>query len=145
MQLGSGSWDPIVGAVWTTQKLGWEFDADLGYKVNTKANNFEFGDQIFTNISYQYRFLPRKLPEEGVPSFVYGVIELNASYADKSKVAGIDDDDSGGFALYLSPGIQWVSTSWIIEGGVQIPIVQELHGDALKHNYAATLGARYRF
>ena len=145
LQLGSGSWDPILGVVWTTQKLGWELDADLGYKVNTKANDFEFGDQIFSNISYQHRLFPRELPEEGVPSFIYGVIELNASYAAKNKVGGVDDDDSGGFALYLSPGVQWASTSWIVEAGIQIPIVQDFNGDALEADYAATLGVRYRF
>ena len=145
LQLGSGSWDPIVGVVWTTQKLGWEFDADLGYKVNTKANNFEFGDQVFTNISYQYRLWPRKLPNEGIPSFIYGVMELNGSYTEKNKLGGIEDDDSGGLTLFLSPGLQWVSRSWVVEGSIQLPIVQDLHGDALKTNYAAKLGARYRF
>jgi len=145
LQLGSGSWDPIIGAIWTTQKSGWELDADLGYKVNTRANNFEFGDQIFSNISYQHRLLPRKLPDEGVPSFLYGVIELNAGYADKNKIGGIDDDDSGGFALYLSPGVQWASIGWIVEAGIQIPIVQDLHGNALETDYAATLSFRFRF
>lgn len=145
LQLGSGSWDPIVGAVWTTQTLGWEFDADLGYKVNTKANNFEFGDQIFTNISYQHRLRPKELPDEGVPSFIYGVMELNANYAEKNELGGIVDDDSGGLSVFLSPGLQWVTASWVVEGSIQIPIVQDLHGDPLKTNYATTLGARYRF
>lgn len=145
LQLGSGSWDPIVGAVWTTQTLGWELDADLGYKVNTTANTFEFGDQIFTNFSYQHRLRPGELPDEGVPSFIYGVMELNGNYAEKNELGGIEDDDSGGLTVFLSPGLQWVTASWVVEGSIQIPIVQDLHGDALKTNYATTLGARYRF
>lgn len=145
LQLGSGSWDPIVGAVWTTQTLGWEFDADVGYKANTNANDFEFGDQIFSNVSYQHRVWPRELPDEGVPSFIYGVMELNGSYAEKNEIGGIEDDDSGGLTVFLSPGLQWASVSWVVEASFQIPVIQDLHGDALKTNYAATLGARYRF
>lgn len=145
LQLGSGSLDPIMGAVWTTQKLGWEFDADLGYKVNTKANDFEFGNALFYNLSYQKRLWPRELPDEGVPSFLYGVMELNGSYAEKDDVDGMRDRNSGGHTVFLSPGIQWVNYRWVVEASFQIPIIQDLNGDALEADYAATLGIRLRF
>lgn len=145
LQLGSGSWDPIAGLVWTTQKLGWEFDADLGYKVNTKANNFELGDSLLYNLSYQHRLWPRKLPEEGVPAFVYGVVEVNGSYSQENEIEGRRDRNSGGHTVFFSPGIQWLNASWVVEASVQFPIIQDLNGDGLKADYAATLGFRYRF
>ena len=128
-----------------TQKLGWEFDADLGYKVNTEANDFEFGDVLSYNLSYQRRLWPRELPEEGVPSFLYGVVEVNGSYAQKDKINGVRDGDSGGHTVFFSPGIQWVSSRWIVEAAVQIPIVQERHGDALEAGSAVILGVHFRF
>ncbi len=145
LQLGSGSVDPIAGVVWTTQTFDWELDADLGYKVNTKANNFEFGDVLFYNVSYQRRLLPRELPDEGVPSFLYGVMEINGSYAEKNEAAGIRDDNSGGHTVFLSPGIQWVGYQWVVEASLQLPIIQNLNGTALETDYAATLGFRFRF
>lgn len=145
LQLGSGSFDPILGLVWTTQKLSGEIDADLGYKFNTEANDFEFGDVAFYNVSYQHRLWPRELPDEGVPSFFYGVIELNGTYAAKNEVGGRSDGDSGGHTVFLSPGMQWVSVRWVVEASVQLPIFQDLNGEALEVDYAVTLGARFRF
>ena len=145
LQAGSGSYDPIIGTVWTTQTLGWEFDADIGYKFNTEANNFEFGDVFSYNISYQHRLLPRELPEEGVPSFVYGVFEINGIYTGKNKIGGLRDANSGGNTVFFSPGLQWVSAAWVLEASVQLPIIQDLNGDANEVDYATTIGVRYRF
>ncbi|MCF6287375.1 MAG: hypothetical protein L3K26_19670 [Candidatus Hydrogenedentes bacterium] len=145
LQAGSGSYDPIIGAVWTTQTLQWELDADVGYKFNTEANNFAFGDVLFYNLSYQRRLWPRSLPEEGVPAFWYGVLELNGTYADNNSIAGREDRNSGGHTMFLSPGVQWVNPRWVLEAAVQIPIVQDLNGSALEVDYAATMGLRFRF
>ena len=86
-----------------------------------------------------------KLPEEGVPSFLYGVVELNGSYSEKNEVDGRRDRNSGGHTVFLSPGIQWVTYRWVVEASLQIPIIQDLHGDALEADYALTLGMRFRF
>lgn len=102
LQLGSGSYDLILGLVWTTQKLAWELDIDLGYKLNTEANDFEFGDVLFYNISYQYRLWPRELPEKGVPSYIYAVLELNGTYAQKNENAGVANQNSGGHTIFMS-------------------------------------------
>lgn len=145
LQAGSGSYDPILGLVWTTQTLSWEIDADLGYQFNTEANDFQFGDVIFYNVSYQHRLWPRELPEEGVPSFVYGVVEAIGAYAAENDVNGRTDHDSGGHTVFLSPGLQWVSQRWVVEGAIQLPVIQALNGDALEADYAITLGVRFRF
>jgi hypothetical protein len=43
LQLGSGSWDPFGGLIFTWQKLRWEFDASGSYLVRTRANDFNAG------------------------------------------------------------------------------------------------------
>jgi len=145
LQLGSGSYDPIIGVVWTTQTLDWEFDADAGYKWNNKANNFEFGDILFYNVSYQHRLWPKTLPDKGVPSFLYAVLELNGSYADKNEVDRVKDQNSGGHSVFISPGVQWVAMRYVLEASVQIPVIQDLNGSALRSDYALTAGFRIRF
>ncbi len=72
LQLGSGSWDPIMGTIFTWQTFDWEFDSAVQYRFNTEANNFEFGDQARLDLSFQYRLWPRELGA-GVPALVYGV------------------------------------------------------------------------
>ena len=144
LQLGSGSWDPIIGTVFSWQTLSWQFDASATYKINTEANDFEFGNEARLDFSFQYRLLPRKLGD-GSPSFLYGVIENTLEWRDHNESFGKVDPDSGGTTLYISPGIQYVTTRMVFEAAVQIPVVQDLHGNGLKTDFILTTGFRFNF
>lgn len=144
VQPGSGSWDPFGGVVVTYQTLDFQVDAQIGYKINTKANGFRFGDVARFDASLQYRLWPRNL-EGGVPGFLYGVLELNLSHRQKNRVDGARDSNSGGTTLFLSPGLQYVTRRWIIEAGVQLPTVQNLNGTALRNEYILRAGFRLNF
>ena len=144
LQLGSGSWDPIVGGIFTWQTLGSEFDASASYKLNTEANDFRFGDQARLDLSYQHRLLPRRLGA-GVPSFLYGVVEANMLWQAENEASGTSDRDSGGTTLYLAPGIQYITKRFAVETAVQIPVIQDLNGGALENDYIVTAGFRVSF
>ncbi len=144
LQLGSGSWDPIVGTIFTWQTFDWEFDSAVQYRFNTEANNSEFGDQARLDLSFQYRLWPRTLGA-GVPAFVYGVLESNLIYAGKNEVGGISDPNSGGTTWFLAPGVQFVTKRAILEASIQIPTVQDLNGLALKNDYIVRAGFRVNF
>lgn len=131
VQLGSGSFDPFVGTVWTAQWLKLQLDTDISYQRNGRANAFKLGDVLAQNTSVQYRLWPRALMA-GVPSYVYGVLEANNIYQARSQAADVEDPDSGGYQLFLTPGLQWVAKRAVIELAAQLPVVQELHGTALK-------------
>ena len=103
---GSGSWDPFVGTVATYQTLDYQVDAQISYK-----NGFEFGDELRLDGSLQYRQWPRELGA-GVPGFLYGVIEANLLHRDENEINGIEDGDSGGTSLHLSPGLCASPPSW---------------------------------
>jgi len=144
LQLGSGSWDAFGGIVLTYQTLDYQVDAQAIYKLNTEANNFEFGDEARLDASLQYRVLPREL-ESGVPGFLYAVLEGNLLYTEKNEMNGVTDPNSGGTAFFLSPGIQYVTKRWIIEGIVQLPISQNLNGAALEDDFTVRVGFRLNF
>ncbi len=144
LQTGSGSWDGLAGFILTWQTLEWEIDASLSYKLNTEANGFEFGDDARMDISYQYRLLPKDLGS-GVPAFVYGVLESNMLWEDKNRFNGEYDSDSGGVRWYITPGIQYVTRRSVIETAVQIPVVQDLNGGALKNDFIWIFSVRVNF
>jgi len=144
VQPGSGSWDPFGGLVLTYQTLNFQFDSQLSYKLNTQANNFEFGDVARFDASLQYRLWPRKL-STGTPGFLYGVLETNFIYQGKNQLNGTRDLDSGGFSLFLMPGLQYVTKRWILETGVQLPAYQHLNGDGLETDYVFRGGFRINF
>jgi hypothetical protein len=78
LQLGSGSWDPVLGTVFTWQKLGWELDASASYQRRTEAHGFKAGDEGRAEVSFQYRLVPRGVLGSGVPSYVYAVDSTTA-------------------------------------------------------------------
>ena len=144
VQPGSGSWDPFGGVVLTYQTLDFQMDAQASYKGNTKANDFEFGDVARLDASLQYRLWPRELGA-GVPGFLYGVLETNLVYQGKDQVGGSDDPNSGGLTVFILPGLQYVTKRWIVEAGIQVPVVQDLGGTALEKDYIVRAGFRLNF
>lgn len=86
LQLGSGSYDPLVAGVFSWQRLRWQMDFDLVYKINTEPNNFRFGNTLAHDVALEYRLWPLELPERGLPSFVYGVLELNGVWAERDEL-----------------------------------------------------------
>ena len=78
----------------------------------------------------------------GVPSFLYGVLETNWVSQDRTRIAGNDDPDTGGATLFLAPGLQYVSKKWIFEAAVQVPILQNLNGNALENEFTVRAGFR---
>ncbi|MGH9380202.1 MAG: transporter [Thermoanaerobaculia bacterium] len=141
LQLGSGSWDPLAGVVFTHQTLRAEVDASLRYQLNTEGNDFETGDQARLDLSYQHRVLPRELGD-GVPAFLFAVLESNLIWQDRDEMGGVEVADSGGTTWFLAPGLQYVQKRWVLEAVVQLPAVQDLHGEALEIEWIGTLSLR---
>ena len=144
LQVGAGAWDVFGGVVATYQVLAFQVDGQLSYRINNQANGFDRGDELRLDGSLQYRLWPKSLGE-GVPNFLYGVLESNLVSRDSSEIDGARDDNSGGTTLYLSPGLQYVAKRWILEGVVQVPVIQNLNGDALENDFVVRAGLRFNF
>jgi hypothetical protein len=145
LQSGSGSWDPFAGLAITRQTLDWEFDAAVGYRLNTEAAGFEFGDEASLDVSFQYRVFPRTLDSGGVPAFVYAVLESSLIQNGKNRVGGATDMNSGGLTWNLAPGLQYVTSRFVLETAVQIPTVQRLNGSTLETDWVWSAGFRWNF
>lgn len=142
LQPGSGSWDGLGGVAVTLQTKQWELDADVGYKKNTEANGFRFGDEFFTDLSFQYRVWPRQLGA-GVPAFLFAVVETNLIWQGRHEIAGTRDPGSGGTRWDIDLGLQYVTTNLIVEGIVQIPAADEPNGGGLRNDFRFTAGVRW--
>ncbi len=144
VQSGTGAWDVFGGIVGTYQTFDFQTDGQVSYRINNEANNFEPGNVFRLDGSLQYRLSP-KILGDGVPNFLYGVLETNFIYRDKNKLNGTDNDNSGGTTVFLSPGLQYVTKRLIVEGVVQLPVIQDLNGNALENDYVVRAGVRFNF
>ena len=144
VQVASGSWDYFAGTVLTWQTLKYQIDMQASYRINNKANNFKAGNIARLDASLQYR-LWRSVAKGVLPDYLYGVIEANLIHQKKNQINGIDDNNTNGTRLFISPGIQYVTKRWIAEIAIQIPVKQDLNGTALENDYIARSGFRVNF
>lgn len=141
VQPGSGSWDAVAGIALTRQTLGWEADASVAYTVSGSGDWFDLGDEARLDLSYQHRIAPRELGG-GVPAFLYAVLESNLVWRGRTVVGGIENPATGGTTWFLTPGLQYVTRRLVIEGVVQIPVVQNLGPGALEMGWIVRAGVR---
>lgn len=144
LQPGSGTWDGQVGVVASFQSLDWGGDVQLAYRRNGEANGFKAGAVSRLDGSVQRRLWPTTLGE-GVPGFLYGGLEVGLVDAGKDRVGAINDPNSGGTTLFLTPTVQYVTRRWVLEAGIQLPVTQRVHGTALENDYLLTGGFRLNF
>jgi hypothetical protein len=105
------------------------------------GDRFELGDQARLDLSYQRRVAPRELGA-GVPAFFYVVLESNLIWRGRTTVGGVEDPASGGTTWFLAPGLQYVTRTFVLEGIIQLPVVQNLGPGALKTDFIVTAGIR---
>jgi len=141
LQLGSGSWDPFAGLVFTWQTLQWQLDVSPVYQVNTEADGFEFGDEARLDVATKYRLWVNDR-SGGVPGFLYGNLETNLILQDEHEMRGVENPNSGGTMWFVAPGLQYITRRVVVEGAVQLPAVQDGNGAALEEDVITTLSLR---
>lgn len=141
LQLGSGSWDPFGGLVFTWQTLQWQVDVAPVYQMNTEAHDFEFGDEVRLDAASKYR-LGRHELSGGVPGFFYANLETNLIWRDQNEADGQVTPNSGGTIWFVAPGFQFITRRVVLEGAVQLPVVHDLNGNALEEDFITTLSLR---
>lgn len=142
-QNGTGAWGGLAGIVATWQTLDYQLDGQLVYRGFGSDEAYRPGDVYRFDISLQYRLWPKTLTR-GTPGFLYALIEANVIQLDRDVLSGARLD-TGGTQWFLTPGIQYVTKRWIVEGGVQLPVEQDRNGNAFADEYIARVGLRFNF
>jgi len=144
VQPGSGSWDPFGGIVTTYATTAWQFDAVASYQANTGRDGREDGDVARADLSFQYRLLPTQITAE-TEAFVFGVLEANLIWEERGRVDGAVNPDSGGTTLFIAPGLQYAAKTFIADAAIQIPLAQDLNGNALETDFIGRVSVRFNF
>ncbi|PHS28150.1 MAG: hypothetical protein COA84_02570 [Robiginitomaculum sp.] len=141
---GDGSVDGFAGLIFTAASTNWNFDSQIKYVANTRANGFARGDTVSADASLQYRLLPNTLTAS-TKGFLYGVLEANFTQLQRDWLGSNINPNSGGTQVFLSPGLQYATRRWIAETALKIPVVNELHGTALEPDYSLVTSLRFNF
>lgn len=144
LQNGNGAWDVFGGVATTYATANWTADFQLRYQHNRQANDFELGDEFRIDASLQYRISPRKLSVD-TTRFINAVVEANLIHQLENQFSGVNDPNSGGTNLFIAPGLQYITQSWIAEASLQIPVDQNANGTGFEPDYIGRIGFRLNF
>jgi len=140
--LGTDSTDAFMTVVagWVRGRTG--IYGEGIYNINTSNDSIEIGDSVAYNLAFGFRVSPADYgvyPARQLNLFM----ELNGTTHTRSARAGARIEDSGGTLLLLSPGLQYVGgRNWLVEGSVQVPIVDETNGRQLATSWTTLVGIR---
>lgn len=127
-QLGSGSWDPFLGAAWIYQTLKWHVDGAIRYTFRTEGTLAEFGDEFSVNAGFMHVVWPCEVREEG--NFYAG---LETTFLWQGEDTLFFDGESfelpftGASRWFLSPVIQYRRSGVKVSGFVSFPVLQDLN------------------
>ncbi|MDX1755540.1 MAG: transporter [Marinobacter sp.] len=145
LQAGDGAWDGFLGVVATYQTLDYQLDGQFLRRENGRHDGYAAGDELQLDGSLQYRLWPASLTGvSGTPAFGYALLEFNLVHRERDELAG-QITDSGGLQWLIAPGLQYVSRRWVVETSVQLPMIDDPHGDAITDDSVWRIGFRRNF
>ena len=144
LQLGTGAPSGSVTVVTTIVRNRWGLGAAVGHTRHGTDDDFRFGAATRYDLAVSMR-----VPEE-VETIRTRTLQLylewNGSITRQSTNGESKLADTGGHVAYLSPGIQWVLLpQFLIEGSLQIPVVQDHDGVQPDYGVRPAIGARFLF
>lgn len=154
-QPGSGAWGGLFGAAWSSSfgRLG--LDASILYTLSTEGErDTDVGDAFNYNLSLAWRLQSGeghvhedgKRHTHGFIKHVDLVMELNGDWRDRVETAGVEENNTGGNVIYLSPGVRTaIAGGWSAYANVGLPVVEDLNGQQSEPDYRVMAGISKSF
>ena len=141
-RLGSGSTDFVGGLLYGHESRRWYYNLAARYRLNTEGGGgLEKGDKQFLDMVGGVRpFLTGYLEPDAVV-----FLELNGENAGRDTLNGADVADTGGWKLFLSPGLFATYRNVALRTGVQIPIAHGLNGTQSESDYRFKFEVKVQF
>ncbi len=120
----------------------WYYNLGARYRLNTEGGGgLEKGDKQLLDIVGGVRPVLTGYREPDAVVF----IELNWENAGRDELGGATLGDTGGWELFLSPGLFATYRNVALRTGVQIPIARGLNGDQPESDYRFKFEIKYTF
>lgn len=140
--LGTGTFDYSFGTVgaWIGKRFG--IYGDVSYILNGTSDGYKFGNSFSYNAAIAFRAIPAVY--KAYPTDQWNLyLELNGKSFLMDDENGQALQNTGRNIVFLSPGIQYIlSRIFLVEGSLQIPIIQSLNGTQLGTDFSANVGIR---
>jgi len=147
-QPGSGSWDLVFGGAAGLPVAGVQLDASLLYqRAGEGAMKTRLGDRLLGGVAISHRFGSSEHHHDDDTEAPHGhsswdgFVELTGEWEGRQRIAGDVERESGGKAIFLSPGARFNAASgWHASAGVGLPLWQSIRKSHPDTGYRLTFG-----
>ena len=144
LQLGTGAASGGATVVTTIVRDRWGLNAAVGHTRYGSDDDFRIGAVTRYDLAVSVR-IPRDVKTIRTRTLQL-YLEWNGSIAERTTLGGNRLADTGGHVGHLSPGLQWVVLPQVlVEGSLQVPVVQNHNGIQADLGVRPALGARFLF
>lgn len=141
----SDTWDLNTGLYISGRSGFWEMDFNIAYDWNGFADEdddgVDPGDQLSLDWALTYKFSL----EQNARVSLAPVLELTYKKIWPDQLDNHDVTNTGESVLYLSPGVQFIVGSFIMEALFQVPVWQHQKGSQLERSAGILIGTRFLF
>ncbi|MHC4216772.1 MAG: transporter [Planctomycetota bacterium] len=142
---GSETWDLQPGLFTSWRSGPWASDLSVAYKWNGFAdrgkNGLNPGNELSVDLALAHQFsIGGKADTSLTP-----VVEFNYKHILPDRLSGRDVANTGESLFFVSPGIKFTKSSFILEALLQFPVWQDREGSQLKQGTRLIVGTRLMF
>lgn len=141
----SNTWDLVPGLYTSWRSGPWAWDMGISYAWNGFAdrgrNSINPGDEFSLDWAIAYQF---SLGDDARTS-IAPVLEVSYKNISPDRRYGHDVSNTGESVLYISPGVKFTKSSFILEGLLQLPVWQDQKGTLLERGFGVIVGVRFMF
>jgi len=140
---GRGSFSYFLGTTYAYTSFYWYAFVSPGVNFTTTHHGTKFGNSYL----YQWGFA-RYIKQLSPPGWIFDLmVEFDGTYAEKNKIQGVTDLNSGGNVIFITPSIWLSSKRWIFQWGIGFPMMQNLNGhqDKIKYSIDYNMGIAAQF
>ena len=136
----SGSWNIVVGTVYSWRKRRSGADVDAVYRMTTENEyGARAGNKLTYDLVYQYRVSPGEY-SGSTRWTLTGLVEINGEYTQKSELNGEALQETDGHQVFLGPGLVLSGVRGRFELGVQIPIIRSAGDNSEEDDFRLVAG-----
>lgn len=141
----SDTWD-IKPGLYTSWRSGpWATDFSAAYKWNGFADRGSGGVNPGNELSLDWAIAYQISIGDKADTSLTPVLELSYVNIWPDQLRGHDVTNTGEHVLYISPGLKFTKSSFIVEVLLQIPVNQSQRGTQLERGPRLLLGTRWMF
>ncbi len=141
----SETWDLKSGIYISLRKDALASDLNIAYNWNGFSDDGKGGVNPGDELSLDYAIAYQFSFGEEAEVAVAPVLEMSYKNISPDRLSGNEVANTGESVFYISPGLKFTRSSFILEALVQIPTWQEQKGSQLKRGIGFIVGTRFMF